>query len=63
MKKGWEMKKLGQVCRFINGRAYSKEELLVEGKYTVLRVGNFFTNNHWYFQIYNTVPLTPPVDN
>ncbi len=49
MKKGWEEKKLGEVCRFINGRAYSKNELLVNGKYTVLRVGNFFTNNNWYY--------------
>ena len=49
MKKGWEIKKLGEVCRFINGRAYSKTELLDKGKYAVLRVGNFFTNNHWYY--------------
>jgi len=49
MKKGWEIKKLGDVCRFINGKAYSKDELLAEGKYLVLRVGNFFTNNHWYY--------------
>ncbi|WP_297325597.1 restriction endonuclease subunit S [Nitrosomonas sp.] len=48
MKQGWEIKKLGEVCRFINGRAYSKHELLQQGKYPVLRVGNFFTNNHWY---------------
>lgn len=49
MKEGWEIKKLGDICRFINGRAYSKEELLNEGKYKVLRVGNFFTNNNWYY--------------
>ena len=49
MRKGWEIKKLGDVCRFINGKAYSKDELLSEGKYLVLRVGNFFTNNHWYY--------------
>ena len=41
--------KLRDVCELINGRAYSKPELLVEGKYPVLRVGNFFTNNHWYY--------------
>ena len=34
---------------FINGRAYKKEELLSSGKYKVLRVGNFFTNNSWYY--------------
>lgn len=37
------------VCELINGRAYSKNELLESGKYRVLRVGNFFTNNHWYW--------------
>jgi type I restriction enzyme, S subunit len=41
--------KLGDVCELINGRAYSKRELLAKGKYPVLRVGNFFTNNNWYF--------------
>jgi type I restriction enzyme S subunit len=49
MKKGWEMKRLDTVCTFINGKAYNKNELLISGKYPVLRVGNFFTNNHWYY--------------
>ncbi len=49
MREGWEMKRLDHVCNFINGRAYNKEELLDNGKYLVLRVGNFFTNNHWYY--------------
>ena len=49
MKQGWEIKKLGEICSFINGRAYSKHELLPHGKYPVLRVGNFFTNNQWYY--------------
>lgn len=47
--KGWEIKKLEEVCELINGRAYRKPELLAEGKYRVLRVGNFFTNNNWYY--------------
>lgn len=47
--KNWEYKKLGDVCRVINGRAYSDEEFLDKGKYRVLRVGNFFTNNNWYY--------------
>ena len=34
---------------FINGRAYSQDELLSNGKYKVLRVGNFYTNDSWYF--------------
>ncbi|EES8617037.1 restriction endonuclease subunit S [Escherichia coli] len=40
---------LAKVCRLINGRAYKQEELLSKGKYTVLRVGNFFTNQNWYY--------------
>ncbi|MGY5465067.1 restriction endonuclease subunit S [Citrobacter koseri] len=40
---------LAEVCRFINGRAYKQEELLSKGKYPVLRVGNFFTNQNWYY--------------
>lgn len=45
----WEKKRIDAICTLINGRAYKKQELLNEGKYTVLRVGNFFTNNHWYY--------------
>ncbi len=45
----WVEKKLGEIANFINGRAYKQDELLSEGKYRVLRVGNFFTNNEWYF--------------
>ena len=41
--------KLGDVCAFINGRAYSQPELLDSGKYKVLRVGNIFDGNHWYY--------------
>ena len=40
---------LCEVCQLINGKAYKKTELLNEGKYRVLRVGNFFTSNHWYY--------------
>lgn len=47
--KGWEMKKISEICTLINGRAYNKQELLSEGKYRVLRVGNFFTNNNWFY--------------
>ena len=45
----WVRKPLGQVATFYNGRAYKQEELLDHGKYRVLRVGNFFTNNNWYY--------------
>ena len=45
----WEQRKLGEVATFINGRAYSQPELLLSGKYKVLRVGNFYTNDSWYY--------------
>ena len=45
----WEQRKLGDIATFINGRAYSQEELLSSGKYKVLRVGNFYTNDSWYY--------------
>ena len=47
--KGWEVTKLGEVCRLINGRAYNQKELLSSGPTPVLRVGNFFTNKNWYY--------------
>ena len=47
--KGWETKKLKEVSTLINGRAYKQNELLSEGKYKVLRVGNFFTNSNFYY--------------
>jgi type I restriction enzyme, S subunit len=46
---GWKEKRLIELCTLINGRAYKKAELLEQGKYPVLRVGNLFTNNHWYY--------------
>lgn len=45
----WEWCRMKDVFRFINGRAYKKDELQSNGKYKVLRVGNFFTNNEWYY--------------
>ena len=45
----WDSRLLGAAATFYNGRAYAKDELLERGKYWVLRVGNFFTNDHWYF--------------
>ena len=45
----WEQRKLGEIATFINGRAYSQDELLNSGKYKVLRVGNFYTNDFWYY--------------
>ena len=48
-KEGVERLTLKDVCEVINGRAYSQPELLSEGKYRVLRVGNFFSNDSWYY--------------
>jgi len=45
----WCWCRLGEVVDLINGRAYKQDELLEHGKYKVLRVGNFFTNQSWYY--------------
>nr|WP_217348979.1 restriction endonuclease subunit S [Prosthecochloris sp. GSB1] len=45
----WDENTLGGAATFINGRAYKQEELLDKGKYRVLRVGNFFSSNQWYY--------------
>ena len=45
----WSICKFCDLCDLLNGRAYSQEELLDSGKYRVLRVGNFFTKNSWYY--------------
>lgn len=45
----WEQRKLGEYVNFLNGRAYKQTELLDKGKYRVLRVGNFNTNDRWYY--------------
>jgi type I restriction enzyme, S subunit len=47
--KGWKIVRLSDVCLLINGRAYKQEEMLKEGKYPLLRVGNFFTNKDWFY--------------
>ena len=47
--KGWEVRVLKDVSTLLNGRAYKQNELLNEGKYKVLRVGNFFTNGNYYY--------------
>jgi type I restriction enzyme S subunit len=45
----WAVSSFGGAATFLNGRAYKQEELLEKGKYRVLRVGNFFSNNQWYY--------------
>lgn len=46
--KGWVLARLGELVRVLNGRAYSKPELLNKGT-PVLRVGNLFTSKDWYY--------------
>ena len=46
---GWKQTTIGEICTLRNGPAYKKDDLLDSGKYPVLRVGNFFTNRHWYY--------------
>jgi type I restriction enzyme S subunit len=45
---GWEWVRLADLVNVLNGRAYKKEELLDVGT-PVLRVGNLFTSEHWYY--------------
>lgn len=41
--------KIKDISTILNGRAYKQNELLEYGKYKILRVGNFFTSDKWYF--------------
>lgn len=45
---GWIRVRLSDLTEVLNGRAYLKSELLESGT-PVLRVGNLFTSNHWYY--------------
>jgi type I restriction enzyme S subunit len=45
----WTWVPLAELVRVLNGRAYSKQELLDAGPTPVLRVGNLFTSDHWYY--------------
>lgn len=46
--KGWANVPLCDLVRVLNGRAYSKQELLNSGT-PVLRVGNLFTSDNWCY--------------
>lgn len=46
---GWRWTRLVEFATLYNGRAYKQNELLSKGRYPVLRVGNLFTNNKWYY--------------
>ncbi len=45
---GWITAKLADLVAILNGRAYKQSELLDSGT-PVLRVGNLFTSNKWYY--------------
>lgn len=49
----WKTFQFSDICSFVNGRAYRQQELLLEGKYRVLRLGNLFTNEKWYYSNLN----------
>lgn len=44
----WEVVRLGDIMNVLNGRAYKKHEMLKQGT-PLLRVGNLFTSNEWYY--------------
>jgi type I restriction enzyme S subunit len=46
--KGWALAALGDLVTVLNGRAYKQHELLSAGV-PVLRVGNLFTSDRWYY--------------
>lgn len=45
----WRSCKLKNEYTLLNGRAYSDDELLESGKYRLLRVGNLFSSDKWYY--------------
>ena len=58
----WSTGSFSDVCTFVNGRAYKQDELLEEGKYPVLRVGNLFTKSDWYYSDME-LPVHMYIDN
>ncbi|WP_172591588.1 restriction endonuclease subunit S [Shewanella xiamenensis] len=44
----WATAKIEDLINVINGRAYKKTEMLAAGT-PILRVGNLFTSNEWYY--------------
>lgn len=45
----WKEYQIQDVCRLINGRAYSNDEMLEYGKYKIVRVGNLSGGNSTWF--------------
>lgn len=49
MPKGWEIDRIGNIAKLINGRAFLMPELQQEGKYRIVRVGNFSGKDEWFY--------------
>lgn len=47
--KGWSINRFDMSASLINGRAYLMPELLSEGKYRIVRVGNFSGKDEWFY--------------
>ncbi|MDI1344835.1 MAG: restriction endonuclease subunit S [Pseudolabrys sp.] len=46
----WSLARLSDAGELLNGRAYKQSELLLDkGTYRVIRVGNFFSSQKWYY--------------
>lgn len=45
----WKECTINDVCKLINGRAYSNDEMLESGKYKIVRVGNLSGGNSTWF--------------
>lgn len=46
---GWSINRFDTAATLINGRAYLMPELLSEGKYRIVRVGNFSGKDEWFY--------------
>ena len=44
---GWMICRQGDVLEFINGKSYDVNEVVPDGKYKLVRVGNLFTSDQW----------------
>lgn len=48
-KSSWMKHRFGDCANLINGRAYAQHELLLKGKYQVIRIQNLNGGQNWYF--------------
>ena len=46
---GWMICRQGDVLEFINGKSYDINEVVPDGKYKLIRVGNLFTSDQWLY--------------